>query len=123
MSTDRRTFIKGLLVSTSAAAGTALVKLASPEDVKALEVAQPALIGQPMQVDNPFVASSQIGHPVFMKIEREFRMVGLLTEIRLESPSPPIDLSSWSGVDHQYIRGLPSTYGWGRFEIVAGRRQ
>lgn len=44
---DRRNFIRGLLVSASVGAGTALVRLAKPEEVTGLVAGEQTLIAQP----------------------------------------------------------------------------
>jgi hypothetical protein len=45
---NRRGFLKGVLITTTAAASsTALVQLASPEDLRQLDVRRPIILGQP----------------------------------------------------------------------------
>lgn len=44
---NRRDFLRGALIGTSAAAGTALIKLATPTELAMLETQKNCLVGQP----------------------------------------------------------------------------
>lgn len=89
---NRRTFLQGTLVSVAAAASTALVRLASPDETATLAVGQPAILGQPSAHWLPYDWTGE----VFMLNRRgEFSPIGYVT--RLEIKSSLNELMSWDG--------------------------
>lgn len=105
MSLERRSFLRGLLVSASAAAGTALVKLAKPEDVKALVEQRETLLSQhqhhPVSRENP-PDFDWVNGEVFVRDRRgDFAPIGYLTSYEI---STAVDaMLDWHGT----IRVVP----------------
>lgn len=79
---QRRDFIRGLLISTSAVASTALVKLASPDEARALVPQRSVFIGQPeLDIGVPGINA---GGYVYMKDQRgEFKPIGIVTSLTI----------------------------------------
>jgi hypothetical protein len=80
---ERRNFVKGLLLS--ATAGTALVKLANPEEVRALTVHKDVILDQPnvlQQNVSELIAYDLPYRDVFIKSsDGRFIPVGMITRI------------------------------------------
>lgn len=92
---ERRNFLKGLLISASAAASTALVKLASPDDVRALTTGQPATLSQPT-IETPIMPPYGYAEYVYMKDERgEFHPIGIVTELTVSAAVD--EMLAWDG--------------------------
>ncbi len=97
---ERREFIKGLLIGASAAAGTALVKLAEPEEVTALTLGRETLVGHPQPALDG-LPETPIGAMVYIRTYRghdayQFLPIGFVT--RLEIRNESLDVTpSWSG--------------------------
>jgi hypothetical protein len=102
---ERRSFIKGLLVSASA--GTALVRLASEEEVSALVVNQPTILTQPnpMRLDTAQHAF-MIGGEVYVRYEGMFVPIGFITQLHVRRAQTEV-APAWDG-EVQYIPGLKS---------------
>ncbi len=81
---DRRGFLRGMLIGATATASTALVKLASPDEVRALEIGQPALLGQPKPV--PLMPIWPDDGLVYVQLRGKFEPIGYLTRVELETP-------------------------------------
>lgn len=89
---ERRSFLKGLLVSVSA--GTAMVKLATPAETQALVVAGPVLLGQPECVVNPY--GIYPGDDVFVRRSTgEFDRIGFLRTVTVTANIS--DLTTFDG--------------------------
>lgn len=80
---ERRNFIKGLLVSASAATGAALVKLAEPGEAAALVLQRDVLLAQPERTRFPGLQA--IGAEVYVKKGDEFIAVGIMRSINVRS--------------------------------------
>lgn len=102
MEMNRRFFLKGIL--TSAAAGTAMVQLATPKEVEVLAVSQEVLIGQPQSLFYPagLMSGDSI---VYMRHpdSGEFEPIGYCTQIHLHTPI--MENFSWEGTV-QLVPGL-----------------
>jgi hypothetical protein len=77
---ERRSFVKGLLLS--ATAGTALVKLANPEEVHALTVQQDVVLDQFIRHPNELIAYDLPYRDVFIRgNDGQFMSIGMITRI------------------------------------------
>jgi hypothetical protein len=82
---DRRDFLRGALIGTSAAACTALIKLPTPEEVRALVPHEDVFLRQPdFHHQNPLIYD-HVGAEVYLKKRnsKEFMPIGFLTEVNL----------------------------------------
>lgn len=75
---ERRNFIKGLLASVSA--GTALVELAKPEQIVALQLNQPVMLTQP-QPDIVELAMDELEAVVYIRRSGQFMPFGYITNL------------------------------------------
>jgi len=85
---ERRSFLKGFLISASAAAGTALVQLATPEQAIALIQDHDVVLGQPNRYEPPWMGSE-----IYMKHTSGYVPVGYLTQLNMRTEMN--DASSW----------------------------
>jgi hypothetical protein len=78
---ERRNFVKGLLLS--ATAGTALVKLANPEEIHSLTVQKDVILNQPHVRDIQELIAYDLPHrDVYIRDGRgQFIPVGMITRI------------------------------------------
>lgn len=100
MEPSRRDFLRGLLVSTSVAAGTALVKLAEPGEVTALVTQREVVLGHPEQEFQYQGLSPEI----YMRKGDGFICVGICT--RMVVAASVVDATmAWNG-EARYVPGL-----------------
>jgi hypothetical protein len=90
---ERRSFIKGLLIS--ATAGEALVKLATPEETSALAVAQPILLKQEGGSSRPFPPFDALMSEVYIKNGNAFQSIGFVREVSVHHDH--LENFSWDG--------------------------
>jgi hypothetical protein len=103
---ERRDFLRGIVAATSVAASTALVKLASAEEVHALAVDDRVkLIPPPAnQATLPTTITDILG-PVYVRDAHDkFVQIGIITNF--EVISPVVELTSWRGDIQIYEPGL-----------------
>jgi hypothetical protein len=102
---DRRIFLRGLLIGASA--GVAHVKLASPEETKALELNAPILIGHPQRSQlEDATGALMSGDPVYVRSDGQFVPIGIITEIRRMQTEISVG-DAWTG-EIRYMPGLKS---------------
>lgn len=81
MSMERRGFLTGLI--SSIAGASAMVKLATPAEARALEVAKPVVLRQPQPLEP--ISQNLIGGEVFMRAGRDYVPVGYVTRLDIDS--------------------------------------
>lgn len=84
---ERRGFLKGLLLSTSASAGTALVKLATPGEVQALVPQRNVMMAQPtIAHEAPFPWADFAPECYMRRKDGRFVPVGVVTSLTVNAP-------------------------------------
>jgi hypothetical protein len=93
---ERRGFLKGMLLATSAAASTALIRLAEPGDVEALVAQRDVLLAQPQSSSMDAVMKAwHGGGEVYARLDGEFVPIGFIKEFRVSTPID--DVVQWDG--------------------------
>jgi hypothetical protein len=107
---NRRELLKGTLLSVSAAACTALVQLATPEETEALTLHAPTLMGQPEIL---VVPASIVGREVYVRVGladgEQYLPIGIVDSFEMHRW--PIDASTTRDGAQRFIPGLPRTFG------------
>jgi hypothetical protein len=80
---DRRDFLRGTILATTAAASTALVKLASPAEVLALNVEKPVLLRTAI-TDTIRRSDASVGALVYIQTPHDgYQPIGVLTRMEV----------------------------------------
>lgn len=121
MESTRRSFIGGIIASVTA--GQALVKLANPEEVRALSVGKPASL-LPHATDTP-IDRHLMGHAIFMQRGDKFEPVGVVTSFQISRDTIDATLrdgSSYMVPGLMRASGTFEMYGTHMVDVLMGHR-
>jgi len=99
---ERRSFLKGLLIGASAASSTAMVKLATPDEIDTLVVGQNvALTGietDPMRAHRLAVDAIHRNKPIYVELLGRPVQIGFLTQVSIGAPIDHIPTLDGEGI-------------------------
>lgn len=88
----RRDFFHGVLIGTSAAAGTALIQLATPAELKAFAKDEAVLVSKPPMLVT--MGWNAVGEPVYMRTrDGAYAQVGVVRNLTIQSNV--MDITTW----------------------------
>lgn len=110
MNVDRRTVLKGMLMSVAAASHQAVVQLASREDIMMLATRGPeVLIGADAPLDS--APTMNLMTPLYVLNEQRnlYQRIGFITE--LEVRTSEIEITMARDAERRFMPGMPSISG------------
>lgn len=102
---ERRDFLRGVLVATSAVTGEALVKLATPREANALTLGAATTLGQPTVVDWNGRHPNLMHQMAFIQAApNRFVPIGPITGVHIARPL--IDVTTFADAEIQLVPGI-----------------
>jgi len=105
---ERRNFLRGLVLGAGAAAGTALVKLPSVEEVARFTKEPEVVIGPQLRAPAMMPGPHWLNGPIYVETERGFEPIGYITGINIKATVE--ELFSWDG-SAVFVPGLKRATG------------